>query len=300
MPWLVPILCLLLVLGGPAGAATGETRVLVLLSGDGRPYQQFQTGLRESLPSRERERLDIREHLDDLPGDESYQLVLTVGTAALRVALENSNLPIISTLAPSSTVERLSEAHPDRAITGLYIDQPIDRHIQLIKALFPDSSRIGHIGPDEQAPDRLIEAIEQHDVSLRHVQATDRRELIRILPGMLEEVEALLILPNALTAESSQLRAMLLHSFRAGVPSFAYSPGLVNAGSIAAVYTEPDALGRETADVLMEIMKLSPEDWPAPKHPSTYGLATNTDVARSLRIRLPAEEPLRQMIEQDE
>jgi putative tryptophan/tyrosine transport system substrate-binding protein len=113
---------------------------------------------------------------------------------------------------------------------------------------------------------------------------------IDALHGMLGKVDSVLLFPDREVLDRRGIRSLLLRTFRDNVPVIGYSDSLVRAGALAAVYSSPDSLGTETAELLVqEIIALSPDRWPPPYHPEQFSIGVNRDVARSLRLSLPSD-----------
>jgi putative tryptophan/tyrosine transport system substrate-binding protein len=111
------------------------------------------------------------------------------------------------------------------------------------------------------------------------------------MPG----VDAVLAIPDPAVYNRNTIFAILLSTYGAGVPVIGYSQAMVAAGSTAAVFAT-------TADVGMAIARrialfkdkgrLGPTGFG-----DVFSVAVNADVARSLRLAVPAEGQLRERLE---
>lgn len=300
--WLYGLLLLSYLLNSPVFSEQDDRPVHLLLSGDSTAYQEFESGFREAADAQLLEKLSVHVGEEAFPvpraNEKPSPYWIAVGMQSLRWSLSEHQDPLIATMVPAVSLNRLMEVHQEQPISGLYIDQHPLRHLQLIKQTLPDAERVGIITAPDDAERRSLfdEAADSANLGLRHHQVSNRDELIAAVRSLSREADALLIVPSQITRDSRNLRALLLQSFRGRLPVFAYSPGLVSAGSLMAIHSTPRTLGRETAEKLMTLRDIPPEEWPDPDYPNHLELSTNREVARSLGIRLPDQEVLKQTL----
>jgi len=286
----------------PALADSERLKVHLVLSVDGSAYQAFEQGFKSFHDEKNPFKVETHHAEDELDGfsPEEDARVVAVGTQALRLLLEKHDGPLFTAMVPSLTLDRLIVGHENRAITGIFIDQHPARHLKLIKAALPEAERIGMITSDNE--DGLRKSFDDHieaiGLDIQHQTAENRRELITAVETLSRENQALLVVPSKSTQGAQQLRALLLRSFRARMPVFAYSPGLVSAGSLMAVYSTPEKLGREAAEQVFELKETAAEQWPKPRHPKHMEISVNREVARSLGLRVRDSQTLREELDE--
>ncbi|MCP1726683.1 hypothetical protein J2T60_000648 [Natronospira proteinivora] len=297
---LVSLVCLIM----PLAHAEDDARLIhLMLSSEGGHYRAFESGFIEAADESLLERLRVHTGTQNFPdpeskGDNAYWVA--VGMKALHWNLSEHEEAILATMVPALSLNRLLEAHPDRHISGLYIDQPPLRHLHLISQVLPEATRVGIItAPDESALRAMFdEEAEKSDLLLIHHQASDRDSLITSVRTFSREADVLLLPPSHITQDARNLRALLLQSFRGNLPVFSYSPGLVSAGSLMAAHTIPRRLGEETAEKLMALRGSTGQDWPDPVYPAHFEISTNREVGRSLNVRIPPRETLFQSLQE--
>ena len=81
-----------------------------------------------------------------------------------------------------------------------------------------------------------------------------------------------------------------MSSYRHRKPVVAFSKAFVSAGALAALYTTPAQLGRQTADILLA----SSSGLPPASYPTQFAVAINHDVAHALGLNIPDEATVRQ------
>lgn len=283
---------------GPAVAQeeNPERSVHLILSDDGASYRAFERGFRQRL-ARSPATMPVETTLtpsdDSNPESDASVIVVAVGTSALESVIDNTEGPVVAAMVPSWIVARWQARRSDRRITGIFIDQPAHRHVTLVRALIPTAESIGLLsGMENMTESGFPRAAEEQGFALSHETATDRSSLLQGVRQLARENDAIIVLPSPLTTEARNLRGLLLQSFRAGVPVIGFSPGLVEAGAVAAVYSEPEGIGADTAALLENIGNSSPSDWPAARYPDHFQVAVNRQVARAIGLSIPPHSDL--------
>ncbi|MDQ2068280.1 ABC transporter substrate-binding protein [Natronospira bacteriovora] len=282
-------------------APHGGQSLAVLFSDQTPPYEQFRQGFEEEMNESRPFSLYQTRELDRSAADtlRDEPLIIAVGASATRWALENSTADVFATMVPADSIEQLGKRFPERKLHALYIDQAPYRHMALMRSSLPDAERITLLCRDPQPArlEALMAAADRLDLKLEFRQVRNRSEIIRAVQAVHRETDAFIVLPASEAMGPADLRALLLHSFRTGVPVFGYSPGLVSAGTIAAIHSNPQSLGRETARKFKGLQNSQAPRWASSTFPVHYDLTINREVARSLGIPLPSESALRQAID---
>lgn len=228
---------------------------------------------------------------------ERADLVLAVGHAAAERALRESARPVLAVLVALRDVDRLDRAHPERGLGALVLDQPLERHLRLVRAVLPDARRIGVLlGPDSvtQLPslNRAAAALQfQADVH----EARQAADLVPALDHLLFAGDALLPLPDGLVSGPAAARTILLTSYRHRRPVFAHSAAYVTAGALAAVFSTPEHVAVDVADLLAGATE--PSGLVRRIHsPRRFDVAVNRAVARALGLVVADEPALRERI----
>ena len=228
---------------------------------------------------------------------ERADLVLAVGHAAAERALRESARPVLAVLVALRDVDRLNRAHPERGLGALVLDQPLERHLRLVRAVLPDARRIGVLlGPDSvtQLPslNRAATALQfQADVH----EARQAADLVPALDHLLFAGDALLPLPDGLVSGPAAARTILLTSYRHRRPVFAHSAAYVTAGALAAVFSTPEHVAVDVADLLAGATE--PSGLVRRIHsPRRFDVAVNRAVARALGLVVADEPALRERI----
>ena len=226
--------------------------------------------------------------------DRSSKLIVTLGFEAAQ-ALVSSDVrtPVLSALLPRSSFERVlrvSGRKVSSQLSAIYLDQPLNRQVALIRLALPSVRRIGVLWGTES----LI-----HAPSLRSLAPSSGFQFVEanviasepLFPGLkrvLDDSEVLLALADPTVYNSNTIQNVLLASFRARVPVLAFSPAYVRAGALLALYVTPTQVGQQVASVVRGVLqgKALPS---SPAYAQNFSVAVNGHVARSLGLALDAD-----------
>ena len=291
--WLLTVICTV----APANAAPpgSPTRIVVLQSAAGGPYQEFTQSFTQTLNAADPKSvtpikvlisgIDTTQQLAALSGTD---LLVAVGTNATEVALRSKTPAVLlSVLVPRSTAEQLATATgvPPRQVTTIYLDQPIARYFALIRLVIPRASKVGMIlGPVTRTEKTQLDlAARQSRISpLFAVMPMDSDNPLPALETILQDSDALLALPDPVVYNRYTLSPVLLTTFRYRIPVIGFSEALVNAGALAGVYSQPDQIGQQAAEMITSHSLTG-----GGRYPRYFRVSFNQAVANALDLSLP-------------
>ncbi len=212
-------------------------------------------------------------------------LVVAIGAQAFRDALADAQAPVVG-IALSRHAYRALATEPGRH-TALYWDPDPARQLRLVRALLPGAKRVGVVlgAPDDPLTGLLRR--EGARLGLEVVIGVVGREgsLPRTLTAVLADSDALLGIDDPAVFSPELAKTTLLTSYRHAKPVFGPTSAYVVAGSVASLATDLEATVAALADWLPEL--LAPGPLPLPRYLPRYRVATNPQVARSLKLSLP-------------
>ncbi len=285
--------------------------VLLLISKNSTSYQQLVKSLEEE--TLETQNLILHNHfLPDIPSSESldkYDLIVPVGTHATRKAFEinQNSTPILSTFIPRRTFQALIKRSPSLQqryrkgnISALYLEQPFQRQLKLLSLIQPETKTLGTIiGPtskDERWP--LEQSAASHNWELLLEQLDKEDNPVEKLTPLISNSDAFLAIPDKSVFNRSTAKWILLMTFRQRIPLIAYSKRYVDAGAVAAVFSTPKTVALETAKLIEQWQKSPQKPLPPASYPQLFDISVNPGTARSLRMRLPPLDQLKQQLEE--
>lgn len=296
---LLLLICVLLVTGNSARAFA--LNVALIVSPGDTVHAQFSNALAASA-SHSNHRIITIELIQGQIGtipDEPPDLVIAAGFAASEAAITSFEAPVLATLINTRQLGILRTRHPDARLSAILLDQPIERHLRLVRAALADKPRLAVLlGPETlMFEEELARTAAKMDVLLVSRRISTQTELLPALDRILESSDALLILPDPVTSSPTTARAILLSSYRLRRPVLAYSKAFVDAGALAAVFSSPADIGRDTAQWLNSLnASKAIESLPPPRSPRQFGVAVNRQVARALSLDLPDDASLLEQV----
>ena len=289
------ILLLLILTYVHSHAAPLPARILVLESANGGPYAAFTRQFKQSLQTENKQHsiridtLTVAQNASaELPNFKSADLVIAVGTRATEIALQsNAQATILSVLVPRLTADRLARGKKARAhtVSAIYLDQPPSRYMKLARIVMPNSGKLGVIlGPATVAEKDQLDraAIQNHITLIYAAMEPGKTNPLSVLQGIIRDCHALLALPDPRVYNRYSLPPLLLTTFRYRVPVIGFSPAFVRAGAVAGVYSTPEQIAKQAAD-----MVLHGDISSGGRYPNYFHVGFNFTVAQALDISLP-------------
>lgn len=225
-----------------------------------------------------------------------YDLVITIGArAAGVVARMPVKPPILHTLIPRSLYEQLPPRTGGEHTSAIYLDQPVTRQLELIRLVLPDKRRLGIVyGPNSASAWAEMERVA---TSRGYVVVSESLESSGDFGPLFERVlsrsDFLVALADAGIYNRTTIPKILLSSYHANRPVFTYSAAHVKAGALAAVFTPPESLAQQIADVLIKQQANDRFVLPPPQYPAYWSVSINRQVARSLRLNVSNDQEIK-------
>jgi putative ABC transport system substrate-binding protein len=235
---------------------------------------------------------------------EGQELVISVGLGAATtvVALERRP-PLLATLIPREALMAIVRDLPDKNdkedIAAIVLDQPLERLLALTRVLFDGAKTVGLlIGPSTEVTQQEFEALGKKWNLATYSEIVEPDDnLFSKLNYVLENSDILIATPDALIFNRRTVGSLLQSTYRRRVPVIAFSKSYVRAGALAATYTSPEQIGRQTAETIARIMKNGFHSIPISQPPKYFSVAINKQVARSFGLVDLSESKIKQLVE---
>ena len=273
--------------------------VRLVMSGSAPPYQQFSAALDKALVENNADVTVIESQADAASrsnGGAKIDLVIAVGMKATEFAITDFDAPLLSTMIPRTSYEMLREKHSSlrssNAVSAIYLDQPWDRQLNFIQAALPRHSVVGVLySPNTPI---VLPRLPQ-GMSLNAKSVSSAKTLFATLENILNSSDVLLVIPDSEIYSSSNVRNILLASYRQRVPLIGVSQAYVNAGALCAIFSTPEQLAEQVAKAIISFS--SDRQLPGPQYPESFSIGINNQVARSLGIEMASPDAIRQRME---
>lgn len=279
-------------------AQAGTLNVRLILSDSSPPYRQFAASFNQALAAGN---ADVVVTESQTISDSKTDLIVTVGMKAAELAANQTGTPVLAVMIPKLGYEELlaqiTPQSPARNISAIYLDQPWNRQLDFLHAALPNRHRIGLLHSPNTHIDvaRLRRDIADRGGSLvaQPVRSTER--LHSSLENVLDGSDVLLAIPDGMIYSSSNIRNILLTSYRRGVPLIGLSLSYVNAGALCAIFSTPEQLAEQASSTAILFSRT--RRLPGSQYPAAFTIAANQQVARSLGIEWPSQEAIRSQMD---
>lgn len=217
------------------------------------------------------------------PGSAIVALGLRAHAAALKLA---AGRPVVSLLVTRAGIEG-QKGSTDGRVSAIVLDQPASRWSNLLQLAFPGSSQVGVlVGPGgNRMLGTLERSLAERRISLAIESVVSAEDVVPALERLLSRVRVLLALPDPVAHNRNTVQALLLTTYRAGIPVVAYSEAYQQAGAVLVLYSTLPQIIAQTVDTLRQFRE--GKNVPAIQAPHQFTVGVNAVVARSLGLRLP-------------
>lgn len=275
-------------------AHPGQLNVSLVLSDSSPPYRRFAESFNNALAANN---ADVTVVESQAATGNHADLIVAVGMRATELAAAQAGAPVLAVMIPDSGYQELlaqaSRKLPSRAITAIYLSQPWERQLDFLQAALPERRRIGLLySPDTHID---VEGLRQHILkrggSLVSLPVDSAERLFPSLERVLDGSDLLLAIPDRPIYNSTNIRNILIASYRKGVPLIGLSQSYVNAGALCAVFSTTEQMADQAGATVASFARN--RRLPGTQYPADFTIAVNRQVARSLGIDLPSPEAIR-------
>ncbi len=290
-------------------SASTDNVILVIKSGTDDIYSQvaesFETNLNQKCASKRNRCKLFNLQITSLHESKTLQLkkqiaaantlIVTIGSRAGKfVSVHEHSAPVLHTLIPKQAFKQLVGNRNVRSTSAIYLDQPIQRQLQLIRESMPERKRVGILinSHSRQAEQTITKLSRKYGLRPRFGIVRDEQRLGAVLNELMEKSDVLLALPDPTIFNRHTVRNILLSSYHQRIPVIGFSAAYVNAGAIAAAFSSPQDIGRHMGELVGSFLANGGNTLPGPAYPKYYSIKCNKRVANSLQIRLPPVDQL--------
>ncbi len=297
-------LCLLLFVGVIMlhGTTCLAGSFLLITSGEGVIYHRFQVELEEKLKDINPENILVTQDIATFnanPDTRHFDAVVSAGIEASK-AISKSGIQnqVLMSMLPEASYQRLSASgslvcEPIHCRV-IYLDQPVLRQLNLIKAALPDARTIAVIGSahSSQIREQIVASAAKLGLHSKNIFAGSEPALLSALQDELAGTDVLIAIPDPIIYNQDTARAILLSTFNQRIPLFAYSSSFIRAGATFGIYSSPEDIARQAAEVVCCMDKSNSHEI----FPKYYTINVNQHTAEALGISIRNAESLRRAL----
>jgi putative tryptophan/tyrosine transport system substrate-binding protein len=239
-------------------------------------------------------------------------LILTLGVAAWRAVADRiggqdphlARIPVVAALLPRVGYESVRAAAPAvLSSTAIFLDQPVDRFLELLRQSMPERRRVGVLwGPvSKTLVLSLQSAATARGMELVEASLPDQvrpENIHQALSEVLSRADVLLALPDSTVFNAASLQYILIAAYRQRKPVVSYSLAHAQAGATLALHLSVEQAAAQAAGVVRNILQGRP--LPLPAMARSYTVEVNQQVARSLGLPLLDARALEEAIRRQE
>ena len=218
-------------------------------------------------------------------------LFVPIGQRALKETLKySSETPILSSLISKYNFDNIitnRNKSDNENVGAIYIDQPISRHISFSRLALPNLKNPGFIisNSNKFTSDRL-NIIGNNSYHIAILNPGDN--VISLLSHVINDSDVIIALPDPIIFNLRTTRNILLSTYRKRIPLIGFSESYAKAGALAAIYSTPDLIGRQTGEIIVDLVNNSAfknKSYSLPRLSSKYfSISVNNRVSRSLGL----------------
>ncbi len=222
-------------------------------------------------------------------------VIVAISTlSAQAVASFAGNVPVVFSAVTDPVEAKLIEAvnKPRKNMSGVSDRTPIDQHMALIREILPDAKRLGVIydAEEDHSADRMAlihtQAQQQEFTEVKGIAIVSSSEIVSAARGLVGSVDAI-YMPADIRLNLA-LAAVVQVGQNNNLPIFAGNAEGVKKGAIAGISFSYYDIGRQTADMVIKVLKgKNPEDLPV-EFVKVVQLFVNPTSAEKMGVTLPA------------
>ena len=291
--WTRNLLPVLLLFSATSPAAAPD--IVIVKSSDNSYFNETIETLINHVDQEARFRVVGSDDLESLDNDAAHdRYYIALGFAATEaVGRLAGEAPVFNAYL---TEEQYRQLQP-RGQHSIVLDQPLYRYLAFSKLLL-DLDSIGMLETESDEPVKAeTRVLDELDFSLNRYRINAHNKLLPVLRRLLQQNDALLMLPHSKIYNRDTLKGVLLTSYRFRKPVISYSPAHVRAGALASIYSSPTDIGRHLALVVNHRLQQPQANTPVYEYARFYSITTNSRVARALNLTLPPASEIRRQLE---
>lgn len=288
------IICLVSLIPVLAHAYTGVT---VVMHEKTEANQIFVAELKDALERLHGNKLRVTEQIlkprTKLVVAENSELVIALGEQAFETSAKLSyTTPVLGVQVSLPTFEQVQRKSRRNAsnISAITMYQPSTRVLALAENVIPREHRLGLLVGQNTLyeAEQLKLSAQKRKVSVALTQVNFQADLMSKLEALLLDSDVLLALPDAEIFNKETVKPIIFTAFRHKKPVLGCTQSIVNAGALAAVYSDSKHLAKQAAEIAAQSQSTGAL-LPSPQTPKYFSVSMNKQVARLFKIKVMDE-----------
>ena len=296
-------LFLLLLVSVCVNATNNNEGIIIITPSQTKPYQTIVNSIKKEFINKKfQEKIKVLNLNILKKSPQRYlkgsKLVIPIGTKALDFYLKtNTKTPFVASFTTESAFSSLSSKAQaiikKYFVGGVSLDQPSRRLAYLAKFIKPDVTSIGALlGPNSKIKNNDIRRQSAHvgsSINIVNIRTSDNP--VSKLRNVFQKSQVFIVFPDKANFNRKLARWVIALSYKHQVPVVSYSKKYADAGALISLYSEPQQIGKQTAEIALAYLRHSslPRKLAPPKY---YNLAINRSVKQALNLSFPSKSEL--------
>jgi len=265
------------------------------------PYTQVVAAVQDNLPQENYVAQTIHFDASDAIDRHlaSTDIVIAVGASATAELMRRqSGVKMFAVLITDSAFSSLAkkyygskQAALEAGVSVVCLDQPVQRSIELAKLLIPGAEKAGlMLGPSSYGHTATFtEQVNIAGMTPNIAKFSVQENPILVIEPVLSQSDIFIPVPDTRLINIATAKWILQLSYRHRVPVIAYSKAYLKGGALAALYSSPANVGRQTAELLLNSLQ-SPDVESGAHMPAYFSIDFNDSVAAFFDLDIESED----------
>lgn len=222
-------------------------------------------------------------------------LILAIATPSAQSAYnETKEIPIVFTAVTDPVVAEIAKDWKNSGtnVTGVSDMVPVDKQLELLLKLIPNTKNIGVIYSTSEANSKVqVDALKKEasklNLNVKEIGVTNVNEINQNLTAAIGDIDVLYTPTDNIIASAYDLIGDI--ALKNGVPILGAEEAVVSKGGLCSIGIDYYKLGKETALKAVEVIEgKKPSDIEITTL-SDMSITINTEVAEKLNIKIPED-----------
>ncbi len=231
------------------------------------------------------------------------KLVITLGAKSLDYYLKSGiKSPFISSFITESAFSSITRRYKkttsfrNKLVGAISLEQPIYRIMSLLKSIQKNTKSVGVVlGPKTTNKQAILynQLKKKLGGVLNVAKISYQDNPVKKLRAIFKKSQYVIVIPDKASFNRNLAHWVITLSYKYKVPVISYSRKYSEAGALISIYSEPEQIALQTAQMAQTYLRFS--NYPTllkPHPPSYFQLAINQSVRQAFGLELPRKKEL--------
>ena len=220
------------------------------------------------------------------------RVIVAVGTDATRWAITNSTVPVVFCMVANARQSVMADLTPakEARVHGVSLSIPAQAQLAILKTYLPNVKRVGVIYDPRKSSvvvQDLEEAAARMGLELVREAVTSESSIPEAAGRIAARIDVLWAPVDSSVFNSRSAQFVLTQMLEHKVPVMGFSENMVKAGALLAPVVNYEAVGRQTARLLRDVLRLDGQSPKPIQGPQDFQMMVNGRVLALLGATIP-------------